>query len=79
MELSNDSVFKLPDFFVLDSRVDFNVSETVTFSFMVNNILDELYFTDGSPVDFDFDGVVEGPGYRVQPPRNFYGMLRVRF
>lgn len=79
MELSNDSDFKLPDFFVLDSRVNFDVSEKVTLSFIINNILDEMYFTDGSPVDFNFDGVVDGPGYRVQPPRNFYGMLRVRF
>jgi len=79
MELSNDSEFELPGFFVLDSRVNFEVSETVTFSFIVNNILDERYFTDGSPVDLDYDGIVEGPGYRIQPPRNFYGMLRVRF
>jgi len=79
MELSNDGEFVLPDFFVLDSRVNFEVSETVTFSVIVNNIFNEKYFTDGSPVDVDFDGTVEGPGYRIQPPRNFYGMLKVKF
>ena len=79
MELSNDDEFTLPDYFLLNSRLDYSVSNTIQLSVMVNNIFDKLYFNEGSPVDLDFDGVVEGPGYRVQPPRNFYGMLTVRF
>ena len=79
MELSNDGEFVLPEFFTLDARLDIKVSRNVNLALMVNNIFDELYFTEGSPVDIDFDGVVEGPGYRVQPPRNFYGMLTLKF
>jgi len=79
IELSNDPDFTLPEHFVLDGHVDVNVSESVTFSLFVNNIFDELYFNEGSPVDEDFDGTVEGPGYRVQPPLNAYGQLKLKF
>ena len=79
MELSNDADFGLPSYFILNSRADVQLAPKVTFSLMINNIFDELYFTDGAPVDLDFDGVVEGPGFRIQPPRNFYAMLKIGF
>ena len=79
MELANDTDFELEEYFVLNSHVNLEISKHVSFSLTVNNLFDELYFTEGSPVDIDFDGTIEGPGYRVQPPRNFYAQLRLRF
>ncbi len=78
MELSNSPGFTLPSYFVMNSRLDINVSESLSFSLMLNNIFDEQYFTDGAPVDVDFDGTIDGPGFRIQPPRNFYMMLRMK-
>ena len=48
-------------------------------SLRVNNIFNELYFTDGAPVDFDFDGTPEEPGFRVQAPRNFLAKASFTF
>ena len=79
MELSNDPEFELPSYFVLNAQANVRVSSVISLSLFVNNIFDELYFTDGAPVDLDFDGVVEGPGFRVQPPRNYYLMLKFNF
>ncbi len=72
MELSNDPEFALPSFFVMNAQVGYQIINNWKVTFQINNLLDELYFTEGSPVDIDFDGIVEGPGYRVQPPRNFF-------
>ncbi len=79
MELSNNPGFTLPSYFITNLRADINFSETISFSMMLNNLFDELYFTDGAPVDIDFDGTIDGPGFRVQPPRNFYAMLKLKF
>jgi len=79
MELSNNKNYALPDYFILNSQMDINFSESIKFSLVLNNLLDELYFTDGAPVDIDFDGNVDGPGYRVQPPRHFYAILKMNF
>jgi iron complex outermembrane receptor protein len=79
MELSNDPAFILPSYFILNAQLDYAFNDTFSVTFMINNITDELYFNDGAPVDVDFDGTIDGPGYRVQPPRNFYGMLRIKF
>ena len=45
----------------------------------LNNLFNELYFTNGAPVDVDFDGIVDGPGYMVQAPRNFFATLTLNF
>ena len=79
IELSNNPDFVLPEHFILDAQFDVNFTSSVQLSLMVNNIFDELYFNEGVPVDSNFDGVVDGPGYRVQPPRNFYGQLKFNF
>ena len=79
IELGNTPGFELPDFFVLNGQVDINFSKNVSFSFLFNNIFDELYFTEGAVVDADFDGVVDGPGFRVQPPRNAYAQMKFKF
>ena len=79
IELANAPGFELPEFFVLNGQFDINFSSAVSFSFLFNNIFDELYFTEGAVVDADFDGVVDGPGFRIQPPRNFYAQMKFKF
>ncbi len=79
MELSNDPDFTLPAYQVLNLSLGYQLSDKFSVSGRINNLLDELYFTDGSPVDVDFDGSPEGPGYRVQAPRNFLVRAEFRF
>ena len=78
MELSNQESFELPAHTVLNTQFDFAVTKSLDITLQVNNITNERYFTDGAPVDFDFDGTVEGPGFRIQPPRHFYLIATLR-
>lgn len=75
MELANIPSFEVPAHTVVNAQVDVKFNKRASMSLMLNNIFDEIYFTDGAPIDLDFDGNVEGPGYRVQPPRHFYLMF----
>ncbi len=77
MELANLPGFELPAHAVVNTQVNWKLTERFSCSLMLNNLPDEQYFTDGAPVDLDFDGLVEGPGYRIQPPRHFYAVFRV--
>ena len=72
MELANIPSFELPSHTVANLNMEYRITSRAKIDLSINNIFDQLYFTDGAPVDFDFDGLVEGPGYRVQPPRHFY-------
>jgi iron complex outermembrane receptor protein len=79
MELSNDEGLTLPSFFVANAQISWMMTKETTLSLRVNNLLDEEYYTDGTPLDADFDGAVDGPAYRIQPPRNIMASLRVQF
>lgn len=79
IELSNDDSFTLPSYLVLNTQFNYQINKQLTCSLFLNNLTDKLYFTDGSVVDIDFDGIVDGPGYRVQPPRAFYLMIGWKF
>ncbi len=79
MELGNDPDFIIPSYFVTNLNVNWTITENVALGFWINNLFDERYFTDGAPVDFDFDGTPEGPGFRIQPPRNSLLSLKVNF
>lgn len=79
MELANLEDFELPAHSVFNIQGNIKITKNAKFSVMLNNIFDELYFTDGAPVDLDFDGNVEGPGYRVQPPRHVYVIFTLGF
>ena len=79
MELSNDPGFEIPSFLVMNGQVEWAATSNIKVGVRVNNILDEQYFTDGAPVDFDFDGTPEGPGYRIQPPRNVFFNAMISF
>jgi iron complex outermembrane receptor protein len=79
MELGNNPDFIIPSYTVVNSSITWNATESIELGFWINNIFDELYFTDGAPVDLDFDGTPEGPGFRIQPPRNYFFNLNVNF
>ena len=70
LELTNQADLTLPSFFVANLQVTVRFAKKHSFTFQANNIFDELYFTNGAPVDTDFDGISE-PGYLVQPPRHY--------
>jgi len=79
LELTNDPNLTMPSFFVTSMQLSFRFWKNHTFTFQVNNIFDELYFTNGAPVDVNFDGSTDGPGYLVQSPRHYFGILKFRF
>ena len=60
MELANIPTFDLPAHTVLNAQVNVAITANASMNIMLNNLTDELYFTDGAPVDLDFDGIVEG-------------------
>ncbi|HHP7242490.1 MAG TPA: TonB-dependent receptor [Cyclobacteriaceae bacterium] len=72
LELSNRNDLVLPSYFIMDSRINYQLSEKYQISLMLNNIFDERYFTNGAPVDLDFDGVNDEPAYNIQSPRSFF-------
>ncbi len=79
LELTNREDLILPSFFVMDLGLDARISSSVSASLKVHNLFDELYFTNGAPVDTNFDGFFDSPGYIVQPPRHIFGEISVRF
>jgi len=78
MELANIPSFELPAHTVVNAQVDVAITSNASLKVMLNNLFDERYFTDGAPVDADFDGLVEGPGFRIQPPRHIYLLFTLR-
>ena len=78
-EPTNKQLFKMPAFFVSDLGASFGFGQGHSFDFFLNNIFDQQYFTYGAPVDLDWDGIFDEPGYFVQPPRNFYARLVLKF
>ena len=79
LELTNQPDLTMPSFFTADAQLTLKFLKKHSFTFQINNIFDKLYFTNGAPVDVDFDGLIDGPGYLVQAPRSFYGMLKLKF
>lgn len=78
-ELSNNPDFGLSSFFVLNGQLNYTVNSQVSAQLVINNIFDNLYYTEGSPIDENFDGAFEEVGLRIQPPRNFYFMINYSF
>ena len=78
-ELSNNSDFILPSHFIVNTQLDFSPIDRLKFIVSLNNLFDVLYYTEGSPIDANFDGMVEEMGYRVQSPRNAYVMMSYTF
>ena len=78
-ELSNNVDYTLPSHFVFNTRLNYSLNEKLKFSLAINNVFNQLYFTEGSPIDVDFDGITDEMGYRIQPPRHFYVMASYSF
>jgi iron complex outermembrane receptor protein len=79
LEPTNNEAFVMPSFFVADAGLSVSFWKASHFDIFLNNIFDTQYFTYGAPVDLDFDGAFDEPGYFVQPPRNFYAKLVIGF
>ena len=77
IELSNDREFVLPSYARFDTRLSYRLSDHTSISCMVNNLFNSTYYNDGAPVDLDFDGSIDGPGYRIQAPRSLFIQFRI--
>ena len=78
-EPTNDPAFIMPSFVVMDAKFSVGFGKGHSFDLFFNNIFDKRYFTYGAPVDTNWDGSFDEPGYFVQPPRNLYGKLVLKF
>lgn len=79
LELTNRDDMILPSFFVTDFGIDARLQNNITASLKIHNLFDELYFTNGAPLDTNFDGMMDTPGYIVQPPRHVFAEIQFRF
>ncbi len=77
LDSNDDGRFITPSYFLFDFRTTINFAKKHQFTIFVNNVLDETYFTNGY-IGADALGNLES-AYFVQAPRNFYGVLRLRF
>ena len=78
LELTNDPAYKLPSFFVLNSSLIYQL-KNVEISLDVNNLTDKNFYSSGAPVDVDFDGTNDEPGYFVNAGRNVFFQLKWNF
>ncbi|MFU8812599.1 MAG: TonB-dependent receptor [Balneolaceae bacterium] len=78
LELTNRPDLVLPSFFVTDLGVHTTLTQRISASAVLHNLFDKLYFTNGAPVDANFDGMANTPGFIVQPPRHLFVELSVR-
>jgi len=78
-EPTNDSRFTMPSFFVANARLSYQFAKGHTVDVFLNNIFNTRYYTYGAPVDSNWDGLNDEPGYFVQPPRNAFAKLVLKF
>ncbi len=78
MEITNNEDFMVPSSFVMDVQLAFDLSSTVSLTGYINNLLDNEYYTFGLPSDVDFSGITER-GFFIQPERNYYLSLNIKF
>jgi outer membrane receptor protein involved in Fe transport len=67
----------MPSFFTANAGAEVRLSSSVSASLKINNLFDKLYFTNGAPLDTDFDGNFDTPGFIVQPPRHGFVEVKV--
>jgi iron complex outermembrane receptor protein len=77
LELTNDPSLTVPQSFVTDVGLRYVLFDRHELRVDINNITDELYYTNGAPV-FGANDEVQ-PGYFVQPPRSIFATLVMRF
>ncbi len=78
LELTNQPEFTMPSFFTGDLGFDIRVNNTVSASLKINNVFDKRYFTHGAPLDTNFDGEFDTPGFIVQPPRHAFAEIKIK-
>ncbi|WP_291789224.1 TonB-dependent receptor [Cecembia sp.] len=71
-ELTNNPDFILPAYWVNNLRVSTKIGKHYTFDLEVNNLFNELYFTDGAPLGNEL-------AVFAQAPRHFFGRFTARF
>ncbi|MCZ4408045.1 TonB-dependent receptor [Cryomorphaceae bacterium 1068] len=77
LELTNNSELIIPESFVADVGVRYTILKKYEIKVDLNNVFDNLYYTNGAPID-NFEGTFS-PGFFVQPPRNVFATLTMRF
>lgn len=77
LELTNQPDLKMPSYFRLDAGINLSFSDRLSGNISINNLSDELYFTDGAPVDSNGDGSIDGPGFLVQPPLHVFAEFKI--
>jgi outer membrane receptor protein involved in Fe transport len=78
LALDNQPKDILPSAFVIDGFLTFEYKKT-QLKLQVNNVLDEIYYSSGSMVDIDYDGLNDNQGYFVNASRNFFLSLQLNF
>ena len=78
-EPTNDELFIMPSFVVADFSTSFKIGSKSSLELFFNNIFNVRYFTYGAPIDLDWNGSYDEPGYFVQPPRHGYVKLNIGF
>ncbi len=79
LEPTNDPRFIMPSFFITNARLSYSFGNGHMIDIFVNNIFNARYYTYGAPVDMDWDGTYDQPGYFVQPPLNVFAKLFLKF
>ncbi len=79
LEPTNDPRFTMPSFFVTNARLSYSFGKGHMADVFINNIFNVRYYTYGAPVDINWDGSFDEPGYFVQPPRNAFARLILKF
>lgn len=77
LELTNNPEMVLPVYFVLDAAASYDI-DRVSLRLEVKNLEDDIYYSSGAPVDTNFDGADDAPGYFVNGGRNFFLSLKYR-
>jgi len=77
LELTNNPEMVLPSYSVFDASLSYNLNR-ISVKLELNNLGNDIYYSGGAPVDTDFDGTADEPGYFVNADRNFFLSLRYR-
>ncbi|NBC81882.1 MAG: TonB-dependent receptor [Bacteroidetes bacterium] len=78
LELTNDPEFTLPAYFTMDAAIAYELG-SISIRLEAKNLSDQHYYTNGSPLDLDFDGTNDEPGYIVNAGRNYFLSTTFKF
>ncbi|MEM9896282.1 MAG: TonB-dependent receptor [Bacteroidota bacterium] len=78
LTLINDDAITIPSSFVANFQLEAQITPEIQVSGMVNNLFDNLYFTNGIPPGGDFRALPES-AFFAQPTRNYFLSLNFTF